>query len=243
MQQQTREIVLFFNAEGKEKTIQSAVSTLAELKKEVKDYDLSNKKIMEQTTRAVYEADESILPAGDFVLYIYPKKSKAGAASFSRITIEKLTSLDYKKLQEFGKYLKSKRNADIRVAATKNALIEQLRAWMIQHKWGGSTKTAGTASPEAAQMESEFATKTGRAGVAATPREDNGAGDLVESVRTSKEEEGEVTLEKINSKLNTIISKLDKMLGSERTATPATKDIEAIKRDAERMRSELSGVA
>ncbi len=242
--QQEREIVLFFNAEGKEKTLRSDIKTLGELKRLVKDYDLSNKKIMDQVTRAVFEADESIVPTGDFVLYIYPRKSKAGAMNYKKITVEKLGSLSYDQVREFGTYLKKQFNAELRLTGSKAAIIEQIRPWMISNSWPAATKPkAGKRSPEAEKLEGEFATQTGRAGVAATPRENTGITDVVESVREHAEEREPVSLETLNEKLNIIIEKLDKALGTTPTATPATRDLEEIRRDAQRMAGELHGVS
>lgn len=75
-----RNISLFFTQEGRELNLQSAATTLAELQREsaLSSETLSGKKLTVKETRNTLETKESVLPEGDFTLYVYPAKSKAG---------------------------------------------------------------------------------------------------------------------------------------------------------------------
>lgn len=75
-----RNILLFFSQEGRELSINSSARTLGELKnsQELSAGQLNNKKLTVRETSTTLETDESVLPDGDIVIYVYPIKSKAG---------------------------------------------------------------------------------------------------------------------------------------------------------------------
>lgn len=75
-----RTITLFFTQEGRELPIETSATTLGQLKQsaELRDTDLSRKKLTDRATRNTLENDDSVLPEGDGVIFVYPKDSKAG---------------------------------------------------------------------------------------------------------------------------------------------------------------------
>lgn len=77
---ESRSVTIFFTQEGKEVTVVSAARTLGELKgaPELAEYHLDGKKLTVRETRTTLETNESVLPEGDIVIFVYPVKSKAG---------------------------------------------------------------------------------------------------------------------------------------------------------------------
>lgn len=70
-------IVLFTQASTREKFATSA-RTWGELQRMLKG-DVSNKRCVVRETKNTLESSEAVLPEGDFVIFAYPKESKAGA--------------------------------------------------------------------------------------------------------------------------------------------------------------------
>lgn len=73
-----RTISLFFTQESREVMIDSDATTLGQLKSAIPTESLGGKKLTVRETRSTLESDDSILPTGEFTLYVYPAKSKAG---------------------------------------------------------------------------------------------------------------------------------------------------------------------
>lgn len=79
-----RNIILFFTSDNREVTVQSSARTLGELKSQLTSENLSNKKLTVMETRATLESPSSVLPEGEFTLYVYPAQSKAGMEDYQK---------------------------------------------------------------------------------------------------------------------------------------------------------------
>ena len=60
-------------------TVETSATTLGELKAEVKDVKWSDATVVVKETKLGLPMDESPLPVGNSILFVYPKKSKSGA--------------------------------------------------------------------------------------------------------------------------------------------------------------------
>ncbi len=82
-----RNVLLFFSQEGRELSINTSARTLGELKQaqELTSGQLNNKKLTVRETSTTLESDESVLPDGDIVIFVYPIKSKAGLSALEEM--------------------------------------------------------------------------------------------------------------------------------------------------------------
>ncbi len=74
-----RSITVISTQNGHERVVNSSATTWGQLKSEIGQYyDLEALKATEATNRTILEYDDSILPSGDFTLYLRPGKVKSG---------------------------------------------------------------------------------------------------------------------------------------------------------------------
>jgi hypothetical protein len=72
-----RTIKIFYQQSGKTESVKSAAKNKGELVAEVSA--LEDKKLIIRETKLTLELNESALPEGNFTLFVFPNKSKAGA--------------------------------------------------------------------------------------------------------------------------------------------------------------------
>ena len=73
-----REVVLKLTTQKDLVKHQSAASTFGQLKKELKQIKWSGMRVVERATKATFQMDDTVLPQGDFVLFLVPEKVKSG---------------------------------------------------------------------------------------------------------------------------------------------------------------------
>lgn len=239
-----RKILIFFSQDGKELTHESAARSWGELRDELSTHDFGSKKVVDRETRHVFEVDEAVLPEGEFVLYIYPKKSKGGAATasaFKKITPDKIHTYPVDTIRKFGAYLNKTHNAAINVKAAKEALNKEVRKWMLKNNWpeAVATSSPGKASKSSKKIEKELLGKIGGSSRASAPSVEVNV-NVDRSVGKSKKA-GPATLDIIDDKLDIVIELL-KARTAPRTAVPASTDSKDLAEDARRLKEQLHGV-
>lgn len=242
-----RTITLFFSSDGKEKPVETSVTTFGELKAQIRDYDLSNKKVIDAETRHVYEADEAILPETDCVLYIYVKKTKAGAGvpkEFKKITPDKLHTFPLDNIRKFASYINKTYGATISGKLTKELLQKELRKWMLKNSWPETVAitSPGRASKGSAKMEQEVLEKVSkRVRVDIGEESSSKSASLVPESATGTKRIGPATLDVMDAKLDLILEALAIRTGA--TAIPRPTSREEMRKDAARLKDQLPGLA
>ena len=75
----TRNITVIATSTGADRVFASSATTWGELKMEIQRYyDLSSLKATEAINKTTLDYDDSVLPTGDFELYLRPGKTKSG---------------------------------------------------------------------------------------------------------------------------------------------------------------------
>lgn len=235
-----RKVTIFFNQDGKDITIETAARTLGELKDAVKDYDLSNKKIVERQSRHTFDVDDAVLPEGDFTVYVYPRKSKAGAsipAKFKKMSPDKLHTYPLTSLREVAVYLNKTNNAGLNSKETKDALQKSIRKWMIKNSWpeAVATTSPGKASKGAGKLEKELKSKIGSKTGSGAPSASAPGQSL------AKKRIGPATLDMMDDKLDLILERLD-VVTAKRVAVPAAETPSDLRDDANRLKKQLGDV-
>jgi len=83
MATQNQRTVTLYSTKGGSQKVQTDVSTWGELKPIVAGrYDLSNLQATESVGKTTLEHEDAALPAGDFVLFLRPIRTKSGMASY-----------------------------------------------------------------------------------------------------------------------------------------------------------------
>lgn len=117
----TRKITVFATRGTQQVTFESSATTIGELKPELSrnNVDLAGNQILEQSTRATLDRDDSKLPEGDTVLFLMPSKTKSGNWNpFDENKKEELCEL-YDNLVEA---IDAKAQADIDVIEAQKAI-------------------------------------------------------------------------------------------------------------------------
>ena len=236
-----RNIVIFFNSEGKEFTYETAAKTFGELKEQVRDYDLSAKRVVDSVSRVTFEADEAVLPEGDCVFYAYNRKSKAGARTavpkqFKKITPDKLHTFPLDTRRKFASYLNKTYGADIEARQATEPLSKALRKWMLKNSWPETVATTspGKTSKGAKKHEEKVKEKTQQAS-ASQPSASQPGKQLAEK------RIGPATLDLIDDKLDIIIETLG-LIVAKRTAHEAPTSRADMAKDAARLKDQIPGV-
>lgn len=74
-----RNITVISTSTGANRTFTTSATTWGELKMEIQRYyDLSSLKATENINKTTLDYDDSVLPTGDFELYLRPGKTKSG---------------------------------------------------------------------------------------------------------------------------------------------------------------------
>lgn len=75
----TRNIIVIATSTGADRTFTTSARTWGEFKMEIQGYyDLSSLKATENINKTTLDYDDSVLPTGDFELYLRPGKTKSG---------------------------------------------------------------------------------------------------------------------------------------------------------------------
>lgn len=75
-----RKVTILFTQTSTREVVSTSATTWGELQRELPgSLSVSNKRVVVRETKNTLESSEALLPAGDFVLFAYPKESKAGA--------------------------------------------------------------------------------------------------------------------------------------------------------------------
>jgi hypothetical protein len=75
----TRNIVVIATSTGADRTFTTSARTWGEFKMEIQGhYDFSSLKATENINKTTLDYDDSVLPTGDFELYLRPGKTKSG---------------------------------------------------------------------------------------------------------------------------------------------------------------------
>lgn len=83
----TKRSVKIVTNQGKKQTFETTAYNWGELEKELKSksYNVDNMKVLEGGTNHTYDHPNSVLPTEDFILFLFPKKSKAGATPKKKV--------------------------------------------------------------------------------------------------------------------------------------------------------------
>lgn len=91
---------------------ESSARTFAELKKELSNISFNGMKVIERTKKVTLEADDAVLPATDFMLFLVPQKVKSGAVEH----LDDIDAASYNELRSHGSYLNSVKNANLNLS-------------------------------------------------------------------------------------------------------------------------------
>ena len=107
---------------------ETEATTFGELKAELPDVKWDGMRVVERSTKATLQLDDAALPAGDFVLFVVPEKTKSGAVE----QLEDIDSAGYNDLRSHISYLNKEYNANLDMSGGKEELRGRLKDWYEQ---------------------------------------------------------------------------------------------------------------
>lgn len=119
----TRTVTLKLTSQRNLVRKETSARTFGELKKELSDQvSFNGMKVIERTNKVTLEADDAVLPATDFMLFLVPQKVKSGA-------VEKLDDIDqasYNDLRSHGSFLNKTKGANINLDGGTESLRKEI---------------------------------------------------------------------------------------------------------------------
>lgn len=101
---------------------ESSARTFAELKKELSNINFNGMKTIERTKKVTLEADDAVLPATDFMLFLVPQKVKAGAVEH----LDDIDTASYNELRSHGSYLNNVKGANLNLSGSTENLRDTI---------------------------------------------------------------------------------------------------------------------
>ena len=97
-------------------------TTFGELKTELKQsVNFAKKEVIVRETRNALIADDSLLPQGDFTLYLFPKEVKSGLD---------LENMNYNELRSYGSKLNKEEDANIDLKGNYQEMLSNIQAYL-----------------------------------------------------------------------------------------------------------------
>ena len=116
-------------------THESSARTFAELKRELSGIvDFDNVKVIERSKKVTLEADDAILPATDFMVFVVPQKVKSGSVE----TLNDINTATYNELRSHGSYLNKSKNAGLDLSGN----TEQIRTNIMDYYMSNTNTTS-----------------------------------------------------------------------------------------------------
>jgi hypothetical protein len=104
-----RKVIIKLTTQQKPIEHETNARTFGELKAELTDIKWSGMRVVEKTNKTTLQMDESILPAGDFILFVVPEKVKSGAVE----SIDDVDTADYNTLRSYISFLNKVKGQNI----------------------------------------------------------------------------------------------------------------------------------
>ena len=240
-----REIIIYATSGKTDHRIQSAATTLGELKPEIKNagFNYEGMKMVEGATQHTLESDEATLPQGDFILYMMPKATKSGNVREKVkgiLTSTKGTSLEKKAYEHF--------NKEQSYTRTKNVELEKLLAsWEKKNNKATpptpiSTTNSAKSSRPATRVSNTNSSTTNVKGNTSTPSNNNKEhlSSAISHLEAIVMEEGVEEVAEVTSILKGVLSDLgNPEIAQERKKERQKRAMEA---QAERLKNTIPGI-
>jgi hypothetical protein len=115
-------------------THESSARTFAELKQELSGIvNFDNVKVIERSKKVTLEADDAILPATNFMVFVVPQKVKSGSVE----TLNDINTATYNELRSHGSYLNKSENAGLDLSGN----TEQIRTNIMDYYMSNTNVT------------------------------------------------------------------------------------------------------
>lgn len=121
-----RTVTILFTQTSTRETVTTSAQTWGELQRELSG-NIANKRIVVRETKNTLESTEAQLPAGNFVLFAYPKESKAGAKAAKKVkkAAKKVAKKAAKKAAKKSAKKVAKKKATGKVSASQGKKISK----------------------------------------------------------------------------------------------------------------------
>ena len=145
-----REVVLKLTTQKDLVKHQSAASTFGQLKKELKQIKWSGMRVVERATKATFQMDDTVLPQGDFVLFLVPEKVKSGKKTSGGL--EKLPKpiedSSYNECRSHMSFLNREKDAGLDVTGSTDDLRLRLMEYYEEKPAAKKPAAKATGAPE-----------------------------------------------------------------------------------------------
>lgn len=103
--------------------------TYGELKKELPKVKWDGMRVVERANKVTLQADEAVLPGGDFILFLVPEKVKSGLGSKKKLKKPDLDKAGYNELRSHASVLNKMKDAQIAMNGGTEDLRKAVKAY------------------------------------------------------------------------------------------------------------------
>ena len=123
---------------------ESEARTYGDLQKELPNIKWDGMRVVERSSKNTLQADDALLPAGDFLLFVVPEKVKSGN-DMPKLDID---NASYNEMRSHASMLNKVKNANIPMGGSKDDIKKAVKAY-----YASTTKSTDEASNDVAVIE------------------------------------------------------------------------------------------
>jgi len=133
---------------------ESSAATFGQLKKELKQIKWSGMRVVERASKMSLQMDDSVLPQGDFVLFLVPEKVKSGRKTSGGLDKIDVATANYNQLRSHMSWLNREKGCSLNLAGGTEDLRRRLKDYYRRQKG----KKPATTKPVAKKSVAKKAT-------------------------------------------------------------------------------------